>query len=206
MTALSSASVIVLQTLQRTPAEIRAAKLIKLMGGTLAFVQLPEGEDAARIHEMIPQGAAVIVHAAVLAAAMTPERGSITDWLGSLMSVTEQRNRMEPFCPPHALVCERCFLVQLEEFVAPADICGEYAYFSSYADSWVAHAQRYFELMERRFALGTRSRVVEIASNAGMKDPARIRRRGCPIRRRDTRDTGCAAVESIERCRARVHP
>jgi len=79
----------------------------------------------------------------------------------------EQRNLMEPFFPLHALVCERCFLVQLEEFVAPADIFGEYAYFSSYTDSWVAHARRYCELMERRFALGARSRVVEIASNDG---------------------------------------
>lgn len=79
----------------------------------------------------------------------------------------EQLNRMEPFYPLHALVCEQCFLVQLEEFVAPADIFTEYAYFSSYSDSWVAHAKRYCDAMTERFALGTESKVVEIASNDG---------------------------------------
>jgi len=79
----------------------------------------------------------------------------------------EQLNEMEPFYPLHALVCDRCFLVQLEQFVAPGDIFSEYAYFSSFADSWVAHAKQYCELMRGRFALGPTSRVVEIASNDG---------------------------------------
>ncbi len=79
----------------------------------------------------------------------------------------EQLNHMEPFYPLHAYVCEKCFLVQLEEFVAPGDIFSEYAYFSSYADSWVEHARRYCELMSERFAIGRGSRVVEIASNDG---------------------------------------
>jgi hypothetical protein len=79
----------------------------------------------------------------------------------------DQLNHMEPFYPLHALVCDRCFLVQLEEFVAPAEIFGEYAYFSSYTDSWVAHAKRYCELVQKRFGLSSRSRVVEIASNDG---------------------------------------
>jgi len=79
----------------------------------------------------------------------------------------EQLNHMEPFYPLHAYVCEHCFLVQLEEFVAPENIFSEYAYFSSYADTWVEHARRYCELMCERFGIGPASRVVEIASNDG---------------------------------------
>jgi hypothetical protein len=79
----------------------------------------------------------------------------------------EQLNHMEPFYPLHAYVCERCFLVQLEEFVAPGDIFSEYAYFSSYAESWVEHARQYCELMCTRFGINRSSRVVEIASNDG---------------------------------------
>jgi SAM-dependent methyltransferase len=79
----------------------------------------------------------------------------------------EALHEMEPFYPLHALVCADCFLVQLEEFVAPQDIFGEYAYFASYSDSWVEHARRYAEAMIERFALGPRTRVVEIASNDG---------------------------------------
>jgi SAM-dependent methyltransferase len=79
----------------------------------------------------------------------------------------EQLNRMEPFYPLHAYVCEQCFLVQLEEFVSPGEIFTEYAYFSSYADSWVAHARQYCEAMRERFSLGPQSHVVELASNDG---------------------------------------
>jgi SAM-dependent methyltransferase len=80
----------------------------------------------------------------------------------------ERLNHMEPYYPLHAYVCGRCFLVQLEEFVAPGEIFGgEYAYFSSYADSWVEHARRYCELMCERFGIGRASRVIEIASNDG---------------------------------------
>jgi SAM-dependent methyltransferase len=78
-----------------------------------------------------------------------------------------QLNHMEPFFPLHAWVCERCFLVQLEEYVAPANIFSEYAYFSSYADSWVEHARKYSVLMRQRFGIGPDSLVVEIASNDG---------------------------------------
>lgn len=78
-----------------------------------------------------------------------------------------QLNHMEPFYPLHAWVCRHCFLVQLEEYVAPPNIFSEYAYFSSYADSWVEHAHRYTEMMRARFELSTNSLVVEIASNDG---------------------------------------
>jgi len=79
----------------------------------------------------------------------------------------EQLTEMEPFYPLHAYICSNCFLVQLQEFVAPDDIFSEYAYFSSYSDSWVAHAKRYAEAMVERFGFGKSSKVVEIASNDG---------------------------------------
>jgi SAM-dependent methyltransferase len=76
-------------------------------------------------------------------------------------------NRMEPFYPLHVYVCEECFLVQLEEYVSPADIFSDYAYFSSYSDSWVAHAARYVEEVVARFGLDEANLVVEVASNDG---------------------------------------
>ena len=79
----------------------------------------------------------------------------------------EQLHEMEPFYPLHAYVCESCFLVQLQEFVAPQNIFTEYAYFSSYSSSWVEHARRYVEMAIERFGLGPSSKVVEIASNDG---------------------------------------
>jgi SAM-dependent methyltransferase len=79
----------------------------------------------------------------------------------------ERVNAMEPFYPLHARICERCLLVQLEEFVAADEIFTEYAYFSSYSDSWVAHARAYVEMAIERFGLGPESLVVELASNDG---------------------------------------
>lgn len=79
----------------------------------------------------------------------------------------EQLGRMEKFYPLHAWVCESCLLVQLEEFETPEQIFSDYAYFSSYSDSWLAHAREYTAMMIKRFGLGAKSRVVEIASNDG---------------------------------------
>jgi hypothetical protein len=79
----------------------------------------------------------------------------------------EQLNEMEPFYPLHVFVCEKCFLVQLEEFVSPDNIFTEYAYFSSYSDSWLEHCRRYTEQMRDRFHLDGKSLVVELASNDG---------------------------------------
>ncbi len=78
-----------------------------------------------------------------------------------------QLNDMEPFYPLHVWVCDQCFLVQLQEYVSPQAIFTEYAYFSSYADTWLRHAQAYTALMVERFGLGTQSHVVELASNDG---------------------------------------
>ena len=74
---------------------------------------------------------------------------------------------MEAFYPLHAKVCESCLLVQLEEFVTAEAIFGEYAYFSSYSDSWVAHARNYVEMAVERFGIDANSLVVEVASNDG---------------------------------------
>jgi SAM-dependent methyltransferase len=79
----------------------------------------------------------------------------------------EQLNQMERFYPLHAYVCGQCKLVQLEEFESPAEIFTEYAYFSSFSDSWLKHAERYVGAMVERFGFGGSSQVVEIASNDG---------------------------------------
>jgi hypothetical protein len=79
----------------------------------------------------------------------------------------ERLDAMEPFYQLRALVCERCFLVQLEEFETPAHIFSEYAYFSSYSSTWLDHSRRYAEQMIERLALDGRSRIVELASNDG---------------------------------------
>jgi len=79
----------------------------------------------------------------------------------------QQLADMEPFYPLHCYVCERCFLVQLQEFVPPGEIFTEYAYFSSYSSSWVDHARRYVDMAVDRFRLGPDHKVMEIASNDG---------------------------------------
>ncbi|HEY7300656.1 MAG TPA: class I SAM-dependent methyltransferase [Xanthobacteraceae bacterium] len=79
----------------------------------------------------------------------------------------DQSNQLEPYYPLHAMVCDSCFLVQLDEYVAPDHIFTDYAYFSSYSTSWVEHARRYCEMIKARLGLGAGSRVYEIASNDG---------------------------------------
>ncbi len=101
----------------------------------------------------------------------TPLRTSFVDLGMSPLCQThiapEQLHEMEPFYPLHAYVCDACYLVQLQEFVSPASIFSEYAYFSSYSASWVEHARRYCEQMIARFGLGSGTQVMEIASNDG---------------------------------------
>jgi len=79
----------------------------------------------------------------------------------------ERVDAMEPFYPLRALVCGKCFLVQLEEFETPEQIFSDYAYFSSYSSSWLEHSRRYAEQMIERLGLDERSQVVELASNDG---------------------------------------
>ncbi|MET0597083.1 MAG: class I SAM-dependent methyltransferase [Mesorhizobium sp.] len=76
-------------------------------------------------------------------------------------------DQMEMYFPLHVLVCETCYLVQLKEYMSPESIFTEYAYFSSFSTSWVAHAKRYCEQITKRLNLGADSLAVELASNDG---------------------------------------
>jgi len=79
----------------------------------------------------------------------------------------EKLHSMEAFYPLHAYACEKCFLVQLPEVQKPEDIFSDYAYFSSYSDSWLVHCKAYVEMMTERFKLNEANQVIEIASNDG---------------------------------------
>ncbi len=80
---------------------------------------------------------------------------------------SEDLSRMEPFYPLHARVCGECKLVQLEEFESPDRLFSDYAYFSSFSDSWLRHAERYARAMIPALGLNADSLVVELASNDG---------------------------------------
>lgn len=80
----------------------------------------------------------------------------------------EALTKMEPFYPLHAFVCDACHLVQIPPEQTPQNLFNsEYPYFSSFSDSWLAHAKKYTDRMIERFDLTTASRVVEVASNDG---------------------------------------
>src|SRR5215213_5973982 len=77
-------------------------------------------------------------------------------------------NKAEAFYPLHVYVCDQCWLVQLPEYVAPDQIFDDqYAYFSSFSDTMLRHAQGYVEMITAKLSLGEKSRVVEVASNDG---------------------------------------
>jgi SAM-dependent methyltransferase len=98
--------------------------------------------------------------------------------------------------PLRAKVCENCKLVQLDFDVAPEELFGNYVYFSSYSDQWLAHAKAYCEMALKRFALTSESLVVELASNDGylLKNFLKI---GIPVLGIDPSDTVAAAAEKI---------
>ncbi len=79
----------------------------------------------------------------------------------------EQLEKMEPFYPLHVYVCSACHLVQLPLCRSAEDIFSDYAYFSSYSESWLNHARCYTQMMIDRFGFGAGSSVIEIASNDG---------------------------------------
>jgi SAM-dependent methyltransferase len=82
--------------------------------------------------------------------------------------VPEDRLKVaERFYPLVAYVCGSCFLVQLEEYVAPEEIFSEYAYFSAFSDAWLRHAQRYVDMIVEKLRLGPASKVIELGSNDG---------------------------------------
>lgn len=79
----------------------------------------------------------------------------------------EQLNKREAFYQLDPYICGSCFLVQLEEFVTPEQIFGNYAYFSSYSESWLRNVKAYVEKVTEDFKIDSDSFVVEIASNDG---------------------------------------
>jgi SAM-dependent methyltransferase len=79
----------------------------------------------------------------------------------------ERLDEAEVFYPLHVRLCDDCLLVQLPAYVSDEHIFSDYAYFSSYSDSWVAHAKRFAEAMTERLELTTGSLVTEVASNDG---------------------------------------
>lgn len=84
----------------------------------------------------------------------------------SYLASIEDADQEQPY-PLHARVCDSCRLVQVENAVPPDAIFSDYAYFSSFASSWVEHARAYTEMARQRFDLSAQSQVVEIASNDG---------------------------------------
>ena len=78
-----------------------------------------------------------------------------------------QLDEMELYFPLHVFVCDVCFLVQLKQYVSSETIFREYAYFSSYSTSWVAHAAEYVQMITKRLHLGPENQVMEIGSNDG---------------------------------------
>ena len=79
----------------------------------------------------------------------------------------DQLDQGETFYPLHVRICSQCLLVQLPAYISGEEIFSHYAYFSSYSDSWVAHAKAFVDGAVDRFGLGPESFVVEVASNDG---------------------------------------
>src|SRR5216117_245901 len=126
-------------------------------------IVLPSGDEATQGHPSTQRGrcrhcSARLVHTFV-DLGMSPLCES---FLGR-----DQLDEMESFYPLHVYVCDQCFLVQLAEYVSPEAIFREYAYFSSYSDTWLDHVRDYTDHMIERFRLNGESWVVEIASNDG---------------------------------------
>jgi SAM-dependent methyltransferase len=112
-------------------------------------------------------------------------------FLASLAEAAEEKRY-----PLRAKVCEVCKLVQVDYDVAPQELFGNYVYFSSYSEDWLAHAERYADMARRRFDLGAASLVVELASNDGylLKNFLKM---GIPVLGIDPSDTVARAAERI---------
>jgi SAM-dependent methyltransferase len=100
-----------------------------------------------------------------------PLRGTFVDLgkspLCESLLTAQQLDDVEPFYPLHVRICAECLLVQLEAYVPAEEIFRDYVYYSSYSDSWVAHAAGYTEAVVERLRLDSSSLVVELASNDG---------------------------------------
>jgi SAM-dependent methyltransferase len=85
----------------------------------------------------------------------------------SFLTREELEHGDEERYPLHARICRECLLVQVEAVVPPERIFSDYAYFSSYSDTWLEHAARFAQAARERLQLGPGSRVLEVASNDG---------------------------------------
>ncbi len=74
---------------------------------------------------------------------------------------------IEKEIPLNALVCQKCFLVQVDEYEKPEDIFNNYAYFSSYSTSWLEHTKKFVTEMIEKFNISNNDQIIEIASNDG---------------------------------------
>jgi C-methyltransferase C-terminal domain/Putative zinc binding domain/Methyltransferase domain len=92
----------------------------------------------------------------------------------------QQMNSMEPFFPLRVWICDSCLLVQVPEFESPENIFADYAYFSSFSETWLRHIERYSDAVVQRFGLGASTKVVEIASNDGYLLQY-FKKRGMPV-------------------------
>ncbi len=108
----------------------------------------------------------------------------------------ESAFQQEKRYPLRAKVCESCKLVQVDYDVSPEELFGNYHYFSSYSDDWLAHAKAYCDMARKRFALDSSSLVVELASNDGylLKNFLSM---GIPVLGIDPSDRVAAAAEKI---------
>ena len=80
----------------------------------------------------------------------------------------EQLNKPEIYFPLKVFVCEKCWLVQVDEYKKSTEIFdNNYAYFSSYSSSWLKHSENYVDMISDRLNLNKNSLVIEIASNDG---------------------------------------
>ncbi|WP_085723374.1 class I SAM-dependent methyltransferase [Pseudomonas sp. R37(2017)] len=108
----------------------------------------------------------------------------------------DQLEQAEQWVPLKVAVCQQCWLVQTEDYTSADSLFdAEYAYFSSFSSTWLAHAERYVAEMVERFGLGADSRVVEVAANDGYLLQY-VARRGIPcLGVEPTRSTAQAARE-----------
>ncbi|MFO7901429.1 MAG: methyltransferase domain-containing protein [Planctomycetota bacterium] len=125
-----------------------------------------------QVEEQAPARVAVIAGTHGCRFCGTPLKHSVVDLGNSPLCesflTAEQLLQGEVYYPLQAFVCERCFLVQVKEYVSGETIFrGEYAYFSSFSDSWLRHAARYADAIVDRFNLTRHQHVVELASNDG---------------------------------------
>ena len=108
----------------------------------------------------------------------------------------DQLEQAEQWVPLKVAVCQQCWLVQTEDYTSADSLFdAEYAYFSSFSSTWLAHAERYVAEMVERFGLTADSRVVEVAANDGYLLQY-VARRGIPcLGVEPTRSTAQAARE-----------